>query len=115
VLSLRAANEPGADIEAEKAAVETAGMKFIHIPFVRTDPQVDGAVDAFLAAAKDPANRPLFFHCAGGTRAAALWAVKRVMVDGWPRDKAMAEAETVGALNDGMRKWAADYFTAHGK
>ncbi len=115
VLNLRAADEPGADIEAEKAAVEAAGMKFIHIPFVRTDPKVDLVVDAFLAAVKDPANRPLFYHCASGARAAAIWAVKRVMVDGWTRDKAMSEAETIGALNDVMRKWAADYFTAHGK
>jgi uncharacterized protein (TIGR01244 family) len=115
VLNLRAAEEPGADVEAEKAAVEAAGLKYIHAPFLRTDPNVEKAVEAFLAAAKEPANRPLFFHCAGGTRAAALWAVKRVMVDGWPRDRAMAEAETVGTLNDTMRKWTADYLAAHGK
>ena len=37
------------------------------------------------------------------------------MVDGWSRDKAFAEADTVGAISDAMRKWAVDYFTAHGK
>ena len=115
VLNLRAANEPGADVEANKAAVEAAGMKYIHIPFVRTDPDVEKAVDAFLAASRNPANLPMFFHCGGGNRAATIWAVRRVMVDGWPRDKAFAEADTVGAISDAMRKWAVEYFAAHGK
>ena len=115
VLNLRAANEPGADVEANKAAVEAAGMKYIHIPFVRTAPDVDAVVEKFLAATKDPANQPLFFHCGGGNRAAAIWAVRRVMADGWSRERAFAEADSVGTISDVMRKWAEEYLTAHGK
>lgn len=115
VLSLRAASEPGADVEANKAAVEAAGMRYIHIPFARTAPDADAAVEKFLAATKDPANQPLFFHCAGGNRAASVWAVRRVLVDGWSREKAFAEADSVGTISDVMRKWAEDYLTAHGK
>jgi len=115
VVNFRAADEEGANVEAEKAAVEQAGLKYIHIPFKRTDPNPQPAVDAFLAAAKDPSLRPMFFHCTAGPRAAAMWAVKRVMVDGWPRDKALAEAEAVGLTLETLKKWAADYLTAHGK
>ncbi|HOG27642.1 MAG TPA: prolyl oligopeptidase family serine peptidase [Vicinamibacterales bacterium] len=115
VLNLRAASEPGADVEAAKAAVEAAGMKYIHIPFVRTDPAADAAVDAFLAATKDRSNQPLFFHCGGGNRAAAIWAVRRVMVDGWPRSRAVAEADSVGVISGAMRKWAEEYLSAHGR
>jgi uncharacterized protein (TIGR01244 family) len=115
VVNFRAADEEGANVEAEKSAVEQAGLKYIHIPFKRTDPNPQPAVDAFLAAAKDPSLRPMFFHCLAGPRAAAMWAIKRVMVDGWPRDKALSEAESVGLTLEALKKWAADYLTAHGK
>ncbi len=115
VVNFRKASEEGSAVEQEKAAVEAAGLKYLSIPWARTDADVQPAVDAFLAAAKDPANRPLFFHCTSGNRAAAMWAIKRVMVDGWPRDKALAEAEAIGLNQEPMKKWAADYLTAHGK
>jgi uncharacterized protein (TIGR01244 family) len=115
VVNFRKSDEAGANVEAEKAAMESAGLKYVAIPFARTDPNVQPAVDAFLAAAKDPGNLPLFFHCTSGNRAAAMWAIKRVMVDGWPRDKAMAEAEAVGLTQEPMKKWAVDYLTAKGK
>jgi uncharacterized protein (TIGR01244 family) len=111
VVNFRKASEDGAAVEQEKAAVEEAGLKYVSIPWARTDADAQPAVDAFLAAAKDPANRPLFFHCASGNRASAMWAIKRVMVDGWPRDKALAEAETIGLNQEPMKKWAADYLT----
>jgi len=111
VVNFRAADEEGANVEGEKAAVEQAGLKYLHIPFKRTDPNPQPAVDAFLAAAKDPSLRPMFFHCLAGPRSAAMWAIKRVMVDGWPRDKALAEAETIGLTFEPVKKWAADYLT----
>ena len=50
---------------------------------------------------KDPANRPMLFHCAGGNRASALWAIKRVVVDGWAVDRAIAERRhlLIGVVN----------------
>jgi len=111
VVNFRKANEEGAAVEQEKAAVEEAGLKYVSIPWARTDADVQPAVDAFLAVAKDPANRPLFFHCTAGPRAAAMWAIKRVMVDGWPKDQALAEAESVGLTLEAMKKWAVDYLT----
>ena len=111
----RLPEEPGADVEAEKTAVESAGMKYIHIPFRRADPNPQPVVDAFVSAVKDPANRPMLFHCAAGVRASAMWAIKRVVVDGWTKEKALAEAETIGLTQDAMKKWAADYLTSQGK
>jgi len=111
VVNFRKASEEGAAIEQEKTAVEAAGLKYVAIPWARTDADVKPAVDAFLAIAKDPANRPLYFHCASGNRTAAMWAVKRVVADGWPRDKALAEAEAIGLTHDVMRQWVVDYLT----
>jgi uncharacterized protein (TIGR01244 family) len=113
VVNFRPTTEAGANVEQEKSAVEAAGLKYIHAPFTRTDPDVQPAIDAFLGAAKDPANRPMLFHCASGNRAAAMWAFKRVYVDGWPADKALGEAETVGLTQAPMKTWAADYLKSH--
>jgi uncharacterized protein (TIGR01244 family) len=116
VVNFRPTDEAGANVEEEKAAVEQAGLKFIHAPFRRTDadfkPAVDiflAAVDIFLAAVKDPANRPMLFHCAAGTRAAAMWLFKRVLVDGWTIEKALPEAESIGLTSAAAKQWATDY------
>jgi uncharacterized protein (TIGR01244 family) len=109
VVNFRKASEEGAAIEAEKAAVEAAGLKYIAIPWARTDADVKPALDAFLSAAKDPANRPMLFHCASANRASAFWAIKRVVVDGWTKEKALAEAETIGLTQEPMRKWVEEY------
>ena len=111
VVNFRKASEEGAAIEQEKAAVEAAGLKYVAIPWARTDADVKPAVDAFLAVAKDPANRPMLFHCASANRASAFWAIKRVVVDGWPKEKALAEAETIGLTQEPMRKWVEEYLT----
>jgi uncharacterized protein (TIGR01244 family) len=96
LLNLRSADEPGATVEATGEAVRAAGMKYIHVPTSRANTITPATVDAFLAAAKDPANRPLVFHCGSGPRASAFWLIKRVRVDGWPVDRAVKEAEELG-------------------
>jgi uncharacterized protein (TIGR01244 family) len=114
VVNLRKASEEGAAIEKEKEAVEAAGLKYIAIPWARTDADVKPALDAFLAAVKDPANRPMLFHCASANRASVFWAIKRVVVDGWTKERALAEAETIGLNQDPMKKWAEEYLAKIG-
>src|SRR2546421_270458 len=38
VVNLRIASEPGANVEAEEAAVKAVGMKYFHVPFSSTEP-----------------------------------------------------------------------------
>jgi uncharacterized protein (TIGR01244 family) len=108
VVNLRQASEKGADIEAETAAAQAAGLTYIHIPMngAAPDPAV---VDRFLAAARTPANNPMFVHCASGNRAAAVWLVRRVLVDGWAVDKASEEAEALGLTSAPLKQFALDY------
>jgi uncharacterized protein (TIGR01244 family) len=115
VVNFRPVDEEGANVAQEKEAVEKAGMKFIHAPFRRTDTNIQPAVDTFLAAVKDPANRPMLFHCAAGARASAMWFFKRVLVDGWTIDKALPEAESIGLTSPALKTWAVDYVKAHMK
>ena len=52
IINLREATEPGADIDAEKAAADKAGIRFVHIPFNGNKPSTE-AVDQFLKAIPD--------------------------------------------------------------
>jgi len=95
VINLRVATEPGAEIEASAAAAKAAGLIFIHLPFSTAAPD-PSLVDRFLAAVGDPKHQPAFIHCASGNRAAALWMVKRMVVDKWDAERAFDEATALG-------------------
>lgn len=112
VINLRQASEPGANVEAEKAAAEHAGLKFFHVPVNGAAPTAASA-DAFLAAIRTPGAEPAFIHCATGNRAAAMWLIKRVVVDRWDADKAAEEAAGLGLTSAPLRQFALDYAAAH--
>jgi len=114
VINLRLASEANANIELNAAHAKSLGLNYIHIPFsgAKPDPAV---VDRFLAAIADKANQPVYVHCASATRVGAVWLVKRVLQDGWPVDKATAEARLIGLGNPALEKFALDYIAANKK
>lgn len=115
VVNLRAAGEEGANVEAEKQAAEDAGLNYIWLPFVTASPD-PSKLDAFLAAVVDPVNQPMLLHCTSGGRASMFWAVKRVMVDGWPVDKAMGELPQLSkGVSPQLKAFTLDYLKQHGK
>ena len=111
VINLRQADEPGVNIEQAKAAASASGLKYIHVPINGRTPQAE-SVDAFLAAVKDPANSPVYIHCATANRVGAVWLVKRVLVDGWDVEKATAEAERIGLRSPQLKQFALDYIAS---
>jgi len=114
VINLRLADEPGADIDAEAAAAKAAGVNFVHIPFSTQSPD-PAVVDVFLKAVTTPANEPAFIHCASGNRAAAMWFVKRVLVDGWDEQRAGEEAAGLGLTNAALKQFVLTYLQTHKK
>lgn len=114
VINLRTSSEPGADIEGEAKTISQAGFKYFSLPFSLAAPD-PAVVDTFLEIVKDPANQPVYIHCATGLRANAFWMIKRVMADGWTREKALAEADTLKMANQRLREFAAAYLKDHGK
>ncbi len=114
IINLRLANEQGADIEGETAAAKTAGINFVHLPLngQMPDPAV---VDQFLKVVTTPANQPAFIHCASGNRAAAMWMIKRALVDKWDNDRAFEEANQLGTISPAMKTFALDYIQSHKK
>jgi len=112
IINLRLASEPGADIDAEAAAAKAAGINFVHLPFngAMPDPAV---ADQFLKIITEPGNQPAFIHCASGNRAAAMWLIKRVLIDKWDNDRALEEAAQLGLASSALKTFALDYIQAH--
>lgn len=107
IVNLRLATEAGADVPQHEAAAKAAGLKYFHVPFAgKPDPV---AADAFLKAITSPGAEPAFIHCAGGNRAATMWLIKRIAVDKWEVDRAVAEAEALGQTNPQLRQFAIEF------
>jgi len=112
IINLRLDSEKGADIDAEAAAAKTAGINFVHLPLNGSAP--DPAVaDRFLKVITEPGNQPALIHCASGNRAAAMWLIKRVLIDKWDNDRALEEASQLGSISPVMKTFALDYIQAH--
>jgi uncharacterized protein (TIGR01244 family) len=114
VVNLREATETGAAIDDSRKAAESAGLKFIHLPLNVSKPDM-AVADGFIKAVTDPANQPVFIHCASANRVGALWMAKRMLVDNWPEDRALAEATTIGLTNPSLKQFALAYVAARRK
>lgn len=114
IINLRLANEQGADIDAEAAAARAAGINFVHLPLNGGSPD-PAVVDRFLKVITESGNQPAFIHCASGNRAAAMWFIKRVLVDKWDNDRATAEAAQLGLTSQPLKTFALDYIQTHKK
>ena len=114
IFNLRLPTEQGADIDGEAAAAKAAGINFVHLPLNGASPD-PAVVDSFLKAITAPGNQPAFIHCASGNRAAAMWFIKRAVVDKWDNDRALAEAAELGAISQPMKTFALDYIQSHKK
>jgi uncharacterized protein (TIGR01244 family) len=112
VVNLREATEPGADVDAGRAAAQAAGLKYIHLPFSVAMPDA-AVVDRFLAAVADKSNQPVFIHCGSANRVGGMWMIKRALQDKWPLDKARAEGEAIGLNNPAMVSFATEYINTH--
>jgi uncharacterized protein (TIGR01244 family) len=110
VIDLRLPSEHDAAKDAERAA--RFGLEYRSLPVDHSDPS-DDAVPAFLKLLSEPASRPALVYCASGNRAAALWMIRRVLVDHMTVAEAEAEAETAGMKSKVMKEFAKRYIAAH--
>lgn len=114
VINLRLASEPGADVDAGRAAAQAAGLKYIHLPFNGSSPDPK-VVSDFLASVADKSNQPVFIHCGSANRVGAVWMIKRALQDGWPIDRAQKEAEAIGLQSPQLVAFATSYIKEHGQ
>jgi uncharacterized protein (TIGR01244 family) len=112
VINLRLPTEEGANVEAGRAAAQSAGLKYIHLPFNVAAPD-SKVVDSFLAAVADKGNQPVFIHCGSASRVGGMWMIKRVLQDKWMLDRALAEAKAIGLNNAQLEAFAVQYIKNH--
>jgi uncharacterized protein (TIGR01244 family) len=112
VINLRQASEPGADVDAGRAAAQAAGLKYIHLPFNVAMPD-SKVVDSFLSAVADKSNQPVFIHCGSANRVGGMWMIKRVLQDKWAMDQARTEAEAIGLNSPQLVAFVTEYINSH--
>ncbi|OFW02742.1 MAG: hypothetical protein A3I61_16380 [Acidobacteria bacterium RIFCSPLOWO2_02_FULL_68_18] len=77
---------------SEPARVEAAGMKFHRIPMTTHVPPTPVQLALFLALVNDPANQPVYVHCAGGRhRTGIMTAIHRMADQRWSAEQAFKE------------------------
>ncbi len=76
----------------EPGLVQRAGMQFYRIEMTTTDRPTEAQIARFFTIVNDPANQPVFVHCAGGRhRTGTMTALYRMTEDGWNAGRAYAE------------------------
>lgn len=111
VVNLRMDHEPG--VAEEAAAVAAAGLRYVHLPMNSAAPEAE-TVEQCLAVLADPANQPVYFHCASANRVGGVWAIKRVVQDGWTREAALAEGRAIGLKSPVIMDFVERYLDARG-
>ncbi len=73
----------------EPAWVQDAGMRYYKIPLSSTHPANAEQTVYFLKLVNDPANWPVYVHCAGGRhRTGEMTAIYHINHDSWDAEKA---------------------------
>lgn len=76
-------------VEAERAAVEQMGMRFVSIPLNYWNVPTAKILDEFFDLIHDPSNRPVFLHCLhGADRTGLMVAMYRITHENWDFGKA---------------------------
>ena len=76
----------------EKGLVEKAGMAFHRIPMTTHTAPTTAQIAEFLKLVNDPANQPVYVHCAGGKhRTGVMTAIFRMTHDSWTSEQAFKE------------------------
>lgn len=99
----------------EAALVQRAGMKFYRIPMTTHEAPTPEQVAVFLELANDPANQPVYVHCAGGRhRTGVMSAIYRMTENGWTADQAYQEMKRYkfgpGFLHAEFKNFLYDYY-----
>ncbi len=81
----------------ESAWVQNAGMQYFKIPLSTSHPATADQTSYFLKLVNDPANWPVYVHCAAGRhRTGEMTAIYRITHDSWSADQAFQEMKKYG-------------------
>jgi uncharacterized protein (TIGR01244 family) len=98
---------------AEEAEARAAGLRYFNLPMDNFGRPSDGKIEPVLAIINAPENQPVFVHCKrGADRTGTIIAVYRIANNGWPSERAKAEANHygMGFWQIGMKRYIRDYY-----
>ncbi|HEY3449109.1 MAG TPA: dual specificity protein phosphatase family protein [Myxococcales bacterium] len=86
-----------AENDLDSAGAAKNGLNALHLEIIDNTAPTQAQMLDFLKFAKNPANQPCYVHCeAGKGRTGVATACYRMAVEGWPAEKAIAEAKSFG-------------------
>jgi protein tyrosine phosphatase (PTP) superfamily phosphohydrolase (DUF442 family) len=98
--------------QAEKQAVEAAGMRYVNIPMHGVVAPTEESLSRVLALMNSDTVGPVFVHCRrGADRTGTVIAVYRMTHDHWGNSQAMQEAKSHGMswTQIGMKRYISRY------
>jgi tyrosine-protein phosphatase SIW14 len=96
----------------EKAKVEIAGMSYVEYPISMLEKPKQSDIRKIVGMMADPANQPLYIHCAlGQDRTGIIVAAYRMDIDGWSLQDAIDEMHAFGFHEQWvhLKKFIIDY------
>jgi uncharacterized protein (TIGR01244 family) len=105
VISLRTEGEVKWD---QRAALESAGLEMIEVPFRAPDSLHDGIFDQVRELMGEKHQQTLF-HCGSANRVGGVWLPHRVLDQGVDLETALEEARKIGLRNEEYEAKALDY------
>lgn len=96
VIDLRRDDEPLGD---EGKLVESLGMKYYRVP-MKSDEMTSDQANAFLEAMELAGNQPVMIHCAGGSRAGAMYGLYLGARGVCSAEEAVRRAREAGMKNE---------------
>jgi len=103
-------------LEPGRALVGQAGVTLYRVRSVkRLEGVTWAAVDGGMSDNPRPQLYGARYSALLANRAAALWMIKRLNVDGWTPDRAGEEAAALGLTNPALKTFALDYARTHQK
>ncbi len=100
VIDLRGEQEGAA---AERAAAESLGLNYIHIP-MKSDQMSPEQAKAVVDGFEKHKGEKILLHCAGGNRAGAAYGVYLGLSGKCAAEEALRAAEKAGLKNESLRK-----------
>lgn len=86
-----------AENDVDAAPAREAGMNHLRVPIFDNTAPTQAQMKGFLDFVTLPENQPAYVHCqAGKGRTGVAVACYRMAVEGWPLEKALAEAKDFG-------------------
>lgn len=106
-------------VEYEKAAVEAAGMKYVHIPMSAWRAPRDADMEKVLQVIDDPESGKVFVHCKQGKhRTGVVSALYRMSKYGWDYDKTYQEMKNYhfysGLFHNSLKKYVHEFAVKNG-